>query len=303
MAPDYMAYLFNYDTVHGRANVTAEPGDKALIVDGKSITVFAEKNPADIKWGEAGAAIVAECTGVFTTTEKAKAHLAGGAKKVIISAPAKDADTPTFVYGVNHQKLTGDMDVISNASCTTNALAPLVHVLNTTFGIEEGLMSTVHAMTATQLVVDGPAHGGKDWRAGRAASGSIIPASTGAAKAVGKVIPELNGKLTGMAFRVPTLDVSVVDLTVRLSTDATYEAICAALKQASESGPLAGVLGYTEDAVVSADFIGDTHSSIVDATAGIALSERFVKLVSFYDNERGFTQRMVDMCGELATKL
>lgn len=303
MAPEYMAYLFKYDTVHGRADVTAEPGDKALIVGGKSITVFSEKNPADIKWGEAGASIVAECTGVFTTTEKAKAHLAGGAKKVIISAPAKDADTPTFVYGVNHQKLTAEMDVISNASCTTNALAPLVHVLNNTFGIEEGLMSTVHAMTATQLVVDGPAHGGKDWRAGRAASGSIIPASTGAAKAVGKVIPELNGKLTGMAFRVPTLDVSVVDLTVRLSTDATYEAICAALKEASVTGPLAGVLGYTEDAVVSADFIGDTHSSIVDATAGIALSERFVKLVSFYDNERGFTQRMIDMCGELATKL
>ncbi|CDO58040.1 hypothetical protein DV113_003869 [Geotrichum candidum] len=290
IATDYAAYMFKYDSTHGKyeGEVTAEEG--ALIIDGKHIKVFGERDPADIPWGSVEADYVVESTGVFTTTEKASAHLKGGAKKVVISAPS--ADAPMFVVGVNHEKYTSDLEVISNASCTTNCLAPLAKVINDKFGIVEGLMTTVHSITATQKTVDGPSH--KDWRGGRTASGNIIPSSTGAAKAVGKVIPELNGKLTGLSLRVPTVDVSVVDLTVRLENGATYDEIKQVVKEASE-GPLKGVLGYTEDSVVSTDFIGDAHSSIFDASAGILLNENFVKLISWYDNEYGYSARVIDL--------
>merc|ERR1740129_711038 len=271
---------------------------KFLYVNGQKITVFNERDPKDIKWADAGAEYVVESTGVFTTTEKASAHLQGGAKKVIISAPS--ADAPMFVMGVNEDSYTADMKVVSNASCTTNCLAPVSKVINDNFGILEGLMTTIHATTATQKTVDGPS--GKDWRGGRGSAQNIIPSSTGAAKAVGKVIPDLNGKLTGMAFRVPTPDVSVVDLTVRLQKEASYEEICAKLKEASESGPMKGFLGYTDEMVVSTDFVGDERSSIFDAKAGIQLSPTFVKLVSWYDNEFGYSNRVIDLLTYMQSK-
>jgi glyceraldehyde 3-phosphate dehydrogenase len=288
---DYIAYMLKYDSTHGQYKGTVEVKDGALVVDGKTIRVTAERNPADINWGAVGAEYVVEATGLFLTKEKAQGHIDAGSKKVIMSAPSKD-DTPMFVMGVNNSSYTNDMNFVSNASCTTNCLAPVAKVLNDKFGIVEGLMTTVHATTATQKTVDGPSM--KDWRGGRGAGQNIIPSSTGAAKAVGKVIPELNGKLTGMAFRVPTPDVSVVDLTVRLDKGATYEEICAAMKEASE-GELAGVLGYTEDAVVSNDFIGDFRTSIFDAGAGISLSPNFVKVVSWYDNEMGYSAKVVEL--------
>jgi len=294
MTTEYMAYQFKYDTVHGKWKGTVTYDKENLIIDGHKIRLFNERDPANIPWGSIGVDYVCESTGIFTTTVKANAHLKGGAKKVIISAPRKDTVMPMFVMGVNHTDYRPNMNVVSNASCTTNCLAPLAKVINDNFGIVEGLMTTVHAMTANQLPVDGPAKGGKDWRAGRAASANIIPASTGAAKAVGVVIPELNGKLTGMAFRVPTTDVSVVDLTIRLKKGASYDEIKACLKHASEN-EMKGILGYTEDKVVSSDFIDDPHSSIFDATAGIALSDNFVKLVSWYDNEWGYSNRLVDL--------
>ncbi|KAJ3038622.1 hypothetical protein HDV00_000466 [Rhizophlyctis rosea] len=289
--PQYMAYMLKYDSTHGRFKGTVEVKEGKLVVNGNTIAVYSARNPEEIPWKETGAEYVVESTGVFTTKDKAAAHLKGGAKKVIISAPS--ADAPMFVMGVNHEKYTSDQNIISNASCTTNCLAPLAKVINDEFGIAEGLMSTVHSVTATQKTVDGPS--GKDWRGGRGASQNIIPSSTGAAKAVGKVIPELNGKLTGMAFRVSTADVSVVDLTVKLSKPAKYEEIVAAIKKASEQPGLKGVLGYTEDELVSSDFIGDTHSSIFDVKAGIALNDTFVKLVSWYDNEYGYSHRVVDL--------
>lgn len=294
---DYMVYMLTYDSVHGKfqGTVSVDKENGALVVNGQSIKVFAEKDPSNINWASCGAEYVAECTGVFTTIEKASAHFKGGAKKVAISAPS--ADAPMFVMGVNNNKYTKDMTVVSNASCTTNCLAPLAKVINDNFGIVEGLMTTVHATTATQKTVDGPSN--KDWRGGRAAAGNIIPSSTGAAKAVGKVIPELNGKLTGMAFRVPTLDVSVVDLTCRLEKAATYEEIKAVVKAASEN-ELAGILGYTEDAVVSTDFIHDKRTSIFDAEAGIALNGNFVKLVSWYDNEWGYSNKLIDLMIHMA---
>merc|ERR1711902_285237 len=270
--------------------------DGKLVVDGNTITVFSERDPSAIPWGSVGAKYVVESTGVFTTLEKAGAHHKGGAKKVIISAPS--ADAPMFVMGVNEESYNKDMKIVSNASCTTNCLAPLAKIIHGNFGIIEGLMTTVHATTATQKTVDGPS--GKDWRGGRGAAQNIIPSSTGAAKAVGKVIPELNGKLTGMAFRVPTPDVSVVDLTVRLNKETSYEEICAKIKEAA-SGPMKGVLEYTEDQVVSTDFVGDTHSSIFDAKAGIMLSSTFVKLVSWYDNEYGYSNRVIDLIKFMAT--
>lgn len=292
---DYMEYMLKYDTIHGifKGDVKSENGK--LIVNGKEIMVFAEKDPADISWSKAGAEYIVESTGAFTTMDKARAHFNGGAKKVVISAPSKDA--PMFVMGVNEDKYTKDMDIVSNASCTTNCLAPLAKVINDNFGIVEGLMTTVHSTTATQKTVDGPSK--KDWRGGRAAAGNIIPSSTGAAKAVGKVIPELDGKLTGMAFRVPTLDVSVVDLTCKLEKAATYEEIKAAVKKASE-GEMKGILGYTEDAVVSSDFITDPRTSIFDAEAGIQLNDKFVKLVSWYDNEWGYSNKVVDLISHMA---
>lgn len=293
MSLDYLAYLFKYDSTHGKYAGTVEIADGNLVVDGEVIQIFAERNPADIPWGKAGATYVCESTGVFTTTEKGLQHIAGGCKKVVISAPPKDA-TPMYVMGVNHASYDGSAHVVSNASCTTNCLAPLAKVVHDKFGIVEGLMTTVHATTATQLPVDGPSKGGKDWRAGRGCGQNIIPASTGAAKAVGKVLPELNGKLTGMAFRVPTPDVSVVDLTCRLEKSASLDEIKAAIKAASE-GELAGILGYTEDEVVSNDFLHDKHSSIFDAGSCIALNENFVKLVSWYDNEWGYSNRLVDL--------
>jgi glyceraldehyde 3-phosphate dehydrogenase len=295
---EYMAYMTRYDTVHGvyKGDISVE-GDY-LVVDGNKSRVYHEMNPQDIPWGECGADYVVDSTGVFTTTEKCMAHVQGGAKKVIISAPAKDKETPMFVMGVNQDVYTKDMQVVSNASCTTNCLAPLAKVLNDNFGIEEGLMSTIHATTGTQPTVDSASK--KDWRGGRAASGNIIPSSTGAAKAVGAVIPELNGKLTGMSFRVPTLDVSVVDLTARLKTPTTYEAICAAMKKASE-GELKGIMGYTEEDVVSSDFIGDARTSIFDAKAGIMLSDTFVKLVSWYDNEWGYSNKLLNLVEHMAT--
>jgi len=291
----YMAYQFKYDSTHGPFQGTVTYDDTAIIINGRRIKVFTEKDPSKIAWGSVGAEYVCESTGIFTTTEKASLHLKGGAKKVIISAPRKDAGTAMFVMGVNHKEYTKNMTVVSNASCTTNCLAPIAKVINDNFGIVEGLMTTVHAMTANQLTVDGPAKGGKDWRAGRTASQNIIPASTGAAKAVGVVLPELNGKLTGMAFRVPTPDVSVVDLTVRLNKPATMDQIKAAMKKASE-GEMKGFLGYTEDSVVSTDFIHNPLSSVFDAQAGIALSDKFVKVVSWYDNEWGYSNRVIDLC-------
>jgi glyceraldehyde 3-phosphate dehydrogenase len=288
---DYMAYMLKYDSTHGKFNGEVEVKDGQLIVNGKVVRVTAERNPADINWGAVGAEYVVESTGLFLTKETAQGHIDAGAKKVVMSAPSKD-DTPMFVMGVNNKEYTNDMTFVSNASCTTNCLAPVAKVLNDNFGVIEGLMTTVHATTATQKTVDGPSM--KDWRGGRGAGQNIIPSSTGAAKAVGKVIPALNGKLTGMSFRVPTPDVSVVDLTVRLEKETTYEAICAAMKKASE-GELAGVLGYTEDAVVSNDFIGDPRTSIFDATAGIQLSPTFVKVVSWYDNEMGYSTKVCEL--------
>ncbi|WP_430810342.1 MULTISPECIES: type I glyceraldehyde-3-phosphate dehydrogenase [unclassified Carboxylicivirga] len=288
---DYMAYMLKYDSTHGRFNGTVEVKDGKLIVNGDEIRVTAERNPADIAWGAVGADYVVESTGLFLTKESAQGHIDAGAKKVVMSAPSKD-DTPMFVMGVNNTKYTNDMTFVSNASCTTNCLAPIAKVLNDKFGIVDGLMTTVHATTATQKTVDGPSM--KDWRGGRGAGQNIIPSSTGAAKAVGKVIPELNGKLTGMAFRVPTPDVSVVDLTVNLAKGASYEEICAAMKEASE-GELKGILGYTEDAVVSNDFIGETQTSVFDAKAGIALTDTFVKVVSWYDNEMGYSAKVCEL--------
>ena len=293
---DYMAYMTKYDTVHGRFNGTIEEKDGNLFVNGKEIKVFNEMEPKNIPWGELGVEYVLECSGVFTTIEKAQAHLEGGAKKVIISAPSKDA--PMFVMGVNHTEYSPEMNIVSNASCTTNCLAPLAKVINDNFGIKEGLMTTVHATTATQKTVDGSSK--KDWRGGRAAAANIIPSSTGAAKAVGKVIPTLNGKLTGMSFRVPTVDVSVVDLTVNLEKPTTYEEICAAVKKASEN-ELNGILAYTDEAVVSSDFINDPHTSIFDATAGIMLTDTFVKLVSWYDNEWGYSNKLIDLACYMAS--
>ncbi len=287
---DYMVYMLKYDSVHGRFDGEVYAKDGNLVVNGNVIRVTAERNPADLKWDAIGAEYVVESTGLFLTEEKAAAHIQAGAKYVVMSAPSKDA-TPMFVMGVNNDSYAGQT-VVSNASCTTNCLAPLAKVINDKFGIVEGLMTTVHATTATQKTVDGPSM--KDWRGGRAAGGNIIPSSTGAAKAVGKVIPALNGKLTGMAFRVPTLDVSVVDLTCRLEKPATYEEIKAAIKHASEN-ELKGILGYTEDAVVSTDFLGDARTSIFDAEAGIALNENFVKLVSWYDNEMGYSNKVCEL--------
>lgn len=287
---DYMVYMFKYDSTHGRFKGEVSSADGMLVVDGHKINVFAERDPSQIPWGKCGVDYVVEATGVFTTVEKCQPHLAGGAKKVIITAPS--ADAPMFVCGVNEEKYDSSVQVLSNASCTTNCLAPLAKIINDNFGIVEGLMTTVHSYTATQKTVDGPS--GKDWRGGRTAAMNIIPSSTGAAKAVGKVIPELNGKLTGMAFRVPTPDVSVVDLTARLEKKASYEDIKAAIKKASEN-ELKGIMGYTEDDVVSSDFIGDQRSSIFDAKAGISLNDNFVKLVSWYDNEFGYSCRVVDL--------
>jgi len=294
---DYMVYMFMYDSTHGQFKGEVKEDGKFLYVNGNKITVFNERDPAAINWASAGAEYVVESTGVFTTTDKALAHTKGGAKKVVISAPS--ADAPMFVMGVNEEKYDNSLQVVSNASCTTNCLAPLAKVINDKYGINEGLMTTVHATTATQKTVDGPS--GKDWRGGRGAAQNIIPASTGAAKAVGKVIPELNGKLTGMAFRVPTADVSVVDLTVRLNKEASYEEICATIKEASE-GQMKGILGYTDEDLVSSDFIGDTRSSIFDAKAGIQLSKTFVKLVSWYDNEIGYSNRVIDLIVYMQSK-
>lgn len=287
---DYMVYMFKYDSTHGRFKGEVRHDNGVLVVDGHQIKVFTEKDPTQIPWGASGAEYVVEATGVFTTIDKCQAHIKGGAKKVIITAPS--ADAPMYVVGVNEKTYEPSVNILSNASCTTNCLAPLAKVINEKFGIVEGLMTTVHSYTATQKTVDGPSN--KDWRGGRTAATNIIPSSTGAAKAVGKVIPELNGKLTGMAFRVPTADVSVVDLTVRLAKPAKYDDIKAAIKQASEN-ELKGILAYTEDEVVSSDFIGDHHSSIFDAKAGISLNDNFVKLVSWYDNEFGYSCRVVDL--------
>ncbi len=292
---DYMVYMLKYDSAHGRFDGEVGTKDGKLVVNGKEVTVFSCMDPKEIPWASAGAEYVVESTGLFTTTEKASAHFTGGAKKVVISAPSSDA--PMFVMGVNNDKYSKDMTVVSNASCTTNCLAPLTKVINDKFGVVEGLMTTVHSTTATQKTVDGPSK--KDWRGGRAASANIIPSSTGAAKAVGKVIPELNGKLTGMSFRVPTIDVSVVDLTCRLAKPATYEEIKAAVKEAAE-GPMKGILDYTEDDVVSSDFLGDAHTSIFDAKAGIALNDNFVKVVSWYDNEWGYSNKVVDLIQHMA---
>jgi glyceraldehyde 3-phosphate dehydrogenase len=290
MDPEYAVYLLKYDSTHGRFKGDVSFSGNKLIVNGQAITMYAEKDPASVPWGKEGVDIVIEASGVFTTIDKCQGHIKGGAKKVIITAPS--ADAPMFVCGVNADHYTPDIDVLSNASCTTNCLAPLAKVINDKFGIVEGLMTTVHATTATQKTVDGPS--GKDWRSGRGAGQNIIPAATGAAKAVGKVLPALNNKLTGMAFRVPTPDVSVVDLTVRLQKEATYDEIKAAVKAASE-GELKGILAYTEDEVVSTDFVGDAHSSIFDAKAGIALNKSFVKLIAWYDNEWGYSHRVVDL--------
>jgi glyceraldehyde 3-phosphate dehydrogenase len=289
---NYMEYMYKYDSTHGRANqeVSHDMENNTISIDGKPIKVFGEMDPSKIDWGSAGADYVVESTGVFTTKEQASLHMVGGAKKVIISAPSPDA--PMFVMGVNNEQYESSMDIVSNASCTTNCLAPIAKVINDEFGLKEGLMTTIHAVTATQQTVDGPSQ--KDWRGGRAACYNIIPSSTGAAKAVGKVIPELNGKLTGMSFRVPTINVSVVDLTCRLEKGASYETICAAIKEASE-GPMKGYLAYTNEDVVSTDFISDPHSSIFDEKAGIALTDDFVKLVSWYDNEAGYSTRVIDL--------
>lgn len=296
ISPDYMAYMLKYDSTQGKFKGTVSVEGGNLIVNGKKIRVTAEKDPANLKWNEVGAEIVLECTGLFLTQADGQKHITAGAKKVVFSAPAKD-DTPTFVMGVNDKKLTAQHTIVSNASCTTNCLAPIAKVLNDKFGIAEGLMSTVHAVTATQKTVDGPS--AKDWRGGRGGFSNIIPSSTGAAKAVALVIPELKGKLTGMSFRVPVADVSVVDLTVRLEKPASYEDIKKVMKEASE-GELKGILGYTEDEVVSQDFIGDSRTSIFDAKAGIALNNNFVKVVSWYDNEWGYSNKLVDLAQALA---
>lgn len=294
--PEYMAYMLKYDSTHGKFDGTVEAKDGSLIVNGKKIRVTAEKDPSNLKWSDVGAEIVIESTGLFLTQADGQKHIAAGAKKVVFSAPAKD-DTPTFVMGVNHKKLTKEHTIVSNASCTTNCLAPLAKVLHDNFGIAEGLMTTVHAVTATQKTVDSPSL--KDWRGGRGAYQNIIPSSTGAAKAVSLVIPELKGKLTGMSFRVPVADVSVVDLVVRLDKPATYEQVKAAMKAASE-GELAGIMGYTEDDVVSSDFLGDARTSIFDAKAGIALNDKFIKVVSWYDNEWGYSNKLVDLVTALS---
>ena len=294
---EHLAYLLKFDSVHGRFNGTVETANGNLVVNGKEIRITAERNPEELKWNEVGADVVLECTGIFTTLELAQKHITAGAKKVAISAPS--ADAPMFVMGVNHNEITAENTIVSNASCTTNCLAPIAKVINDKFGIEEGLMTTVHATTATQLTVDGPSR--KDWRGGRSAVANIIPSSTGAAKAVGKVIPELNGKLTGMAFRVPTPDVSVVDLTVRIKKAASFEEVKAALKEASEN-EMAGVLGYTEEAVVSQDFVSEPRTSVFDAGASIALSENFLKLVSWYDNEFGYSTKLVDLATYIHNK-
>ena len=291
MDPEYMVYMLRYDSVHGKFDGEISYEDGALIVDGEKVTVFAEKNVGDIPWGTVGAEIIFECTGQHLSKDKCQGHINAGAKHVIMGAPSKD-DTPMFVMGVNNKKYTPDMTFVSNASCTTNCLSPIAKVLHDNWGIKEGLMTTVHSVTPTQKLLDGASM--KDWRGGRAATGNIIPSSTGAAKAVGKVIPELNGKLTGMSMRVPTLDVSVVDLTVTLEKPATYAEICAAMKAASE-GELKGVLGYTEEQVVSSDFIGDSRTSIFDAGAGIALTDTFVKVVSWYDNEIGYSNKVLEL--------
>ncbi len=298
LEPEYMAYMLKYDSTHGRFPGTVEVQSGHLVVNGKKIRITSEKDPANLKWGEAGADIIIESTGLFLTQPDAGKHIQAGARKVVMSAPAKD-DTPTFVMGVNHTKLTSAHTIVSNASCTTNCIAPIAKVLNDNFGIIEGLMSTVHAVTATQKTVDGPS--AKDWRGGRGAYQNIIPSSTGAAKAVALVIPELKGKLTGMSFRVPVANVSVVDLTVRLEKPASYEQIKAAMKAAAE-GELKGILGYTEDDVVSQDFVGDPRTSIFDAKAGISLNDHFVKVVSWYDNEWGYSNKLVDLVQELARK-
>ncbi len=297
IAADYMAYMVKYDTVHGRFNGTISAEEGKLVVNGKEIKVYNEMDPKNIPWGKDGVDYVLECSGVFTTMEKAQAHLDAGAKKVIISAPSKDA--PMFVMGVNNDTYTPDMNIISNASCTTNCLAPLAKVINDNFGIKDGLMTTVHSTTATQKTVDGASK--KDWRGGRAAAANIIPSTTGAAKAVGKVIPELNGKLTGMSLRVPTIDVSVVDLTCNLAKPATYEEICNAVKKACEN-EMKGIMAYTDEPVVSSDFISDPHTSIFDAAAGIALTDTFVKLVAWYDNEWGYSNKLVDLALYIANK-
>ncbi len=292
---DYQAYMLKYDSVHGRFDGDVSNDGESLIVDGKKIRITAERNPADLKWDEVGVDVVLECTGFFLTEETCQAHIEAGAKKVLQSAPSKDA-TPMFVYGVNHEEYAGQA-IVSAASCTTNGLAPVAKVLNDNFGIKRGLMTTVHAATATQKTVDGPSN--KDWRGGRGILENIIPSSTGAAKAVGKVIPSLNGKLTGMAFRVPTSDVSVVDLTVELEKGTSYDNIVAAMKEASD-GSLKGVLGFTDEKVVSTDFRGDSHPSIFDATAGIAIDDTFVKIVAFYDNEYGYTCNMLRVLCHIA---
>ena len=292
---EYMKYMLTYDTIHGKLNAKVEVVDGNLVIDGKTVVVYNFKDPNEIPWAKAGVEYVVESSGVFTTTEKASAHFTGGAKKVIISAPSKDA--PMFVMGVNQDKYTKDMKVVSNASCTTNCLAPLAKVINDNFGIKDGLMTTVHSVTATQKTVDGPSN--KDWRGGRAATYNIIPSSTGAAKAVGKVIPELNGKLTGMSFRVPTLDVSVVDLTCNLEKPATYDEIVEAVKKACD-GELKGVMSWTDEALVSSDFIHDYHTSIFDVKAGIQLTDTFVKLVAWYDNEWGYSNKVVDLAQHMA---
>ena len=288
---DYLAYMLKYDTMHGRFQADVSSSDKGIIVNGRSIPVYAERDPANLPWKEIGAEYVIESTGLFLTKEKAAGHIAAGAKHVVMSAPSKD-DTPMFVMGVNNTSYDKSMDFVSNASCTTNCLAPVAKVLHDTFGIKEGLMTTVHSITGSQKTVDGTSK--KDWRGGRAASGNIIPSTTGAAKAVGKVIPSLSGKLTGMSLRVPTLDVSVVDLTAELETPATYDQICAAMKAAAQ-GPMAGILDYTDEAVVSTDFLGDRHTAIFDAKAGISLNDHFVKVVAWYDNEAGYSAKTVDL--------
>ena len=295
---NYMSYMLKYDTTHGRFDGSVEVSGNDLIVNGNTIKVTSERDPNNINWGNTGADYVVESTGLFLTEESSKGHIASGAKKVIMSAPSKDS-TPMFVMGVNNEKYTSDMNFVSNASCTTNCLAPMAKVLNDNFGIESGLMTTVHAATASQKIVDGPSM--KDWRGGRSVFGNIIPSSTGAAKAVGKVIPSLDGKLTGMAFRVPTVNVSVVDLTVNLSNETTYEDICNAMKNASKN-ELKGIMGYTDDALVSTDFIGDTRTSIFDSGAGIMLNSKFVKLVSWYDNEWGYSTKVIELINFMDSK-
>jgi len=295
VSPDYMAYMLKYDSTHGRFAGTVEEKDSHLVVNGKTIRVTAERDPGNLKWDEVGAEVILECTGLFLTKETAQKHIDAGAKKVVLSAPAKD-DTPTFVMGVNNKELKAEQTIVSNASCTTNCLAPMVKVLNDNFGIVEGLMTTVHAVTATQKTVDGPSQ--KDWRGGRGAYQNIIPSSTGAAKAVGLVIPEIQGKLTGMSFRVPVADVSVVDLTVKLKTPTSYEQIKQAFKDASE-GELKGIVGYTDEDVVSEDFKGDARTCIFDAKAGIALTDTFVKVVAWYDNEWGYSNKLIELVQEV----